>query len=116
MGLDQFAHLRRADGTEDREFAYWRKHPSLQGWMQRLYAEKTGVDDPDEFNCVEVELTVEDLDSLERNVRSGSLPATSGFFFGSGADDYYRDYDLAFVDRARQELASDGVIVYTSWW
>ena len=38
MGLDQYARVedgnKRAERA-DTEFAYWRKHPNLQGWMYR---------------------------------------------------------------------------------
>jgi len=44
------------------EIAYWRKHPNLQGWMEQLWREKGGKG---EFNCVDVELTREDLKQLE---------------------------------------------------
>ena len=72
MGLDQYATARKGEPTTDdegytyyedsMELAYWRKHPNLQGWMEDLYLEKGGEG---EFNCQDVELTLEDLDALE---------------------------------------------------
>jgi hypothetical protein len=96
-----------------REIAYWRKHPNLHGWMHRLWNQKgyTG-----HFNGDELELTREDLDQLEHAVVEGTLPGTSGFFFGNDADDYYREDDLAFIRNARAELFLGLRVFYNSSW
>ena len=150
MGLDQYAYVaaRKQQSSEfwesaeldpetkeytnktvekPREIAYWRKHPSLQGWMERLWREKKytvqvqdasePVDpDSDMFNGVEIELTWEDLDELERAVTHGQLPTTSGFFFGNPSDEYYREHDLKFIREARAELFSGLKVFYNSSW
>ena len=37
MGLDMYAYV----GTEGQcELAYWRKHPNLHGWMEKLWESK----------------------------------------------------------------------------
>lgn len=122
MGLDQYANARRGEPVEKDgrleypeqvELAYWRKHPNLQGWMENLYQSKGGTED---FNCVEVELTLEDLDLLEKAVTETELPETGGFFFGSNSDDTYRDQDLEFIESARQYINDGYTVVYTSWW
>jgi len=98
------------------EIAYWRKHPNLQGWMERLYEQKGGEE---EFNCAFVELTPTDLDSLEAAVKredGEALPLTEGFFFGHSSDDSYRQDDLAFIEKARQAIAQDMQVYYYSWW
>ena len=84
MGLDQYAAIRLDTKDEEgiwdtEELAYWRKHPHLQGFMENLYVEKGGTE---EFNCVDVELTLEDIDALEASVKGDELPETGGFFFG----------------------------------
>ena len=113
IGLDQYAMLRPFEGEDD-EIAYWRKHPNLQGWMENLYREKGGEG---EFNCVEVELTTEDINRLEEDIKDGLLPNTQGFFFGNDADEHYENSDLEFCANARKVLdADEGKIVYTSWW
>ena len=78
--------------TKPREVAYWRKHPNLHGWMEQLWIRKLATEGkaPSEgdfgstFNGVELELTHEDLDELERAVTHGQLPSTRGFFFEIG--------------------------------
>jgi len=110
--------------TEPREIAYWRKHPNLHGWMQRLWVRKTNeagiVDDnPDragEFNGVELELTWEDLEQLEQDICNKNLPNTSGFFFGSEKDDEYREHDLKFVREAKAEAFLGLKVFYNSSW
>ena len=52
MGLDMYAYCTENtitdidfDTPDDaHEFATWRKHPNLHGWMQQLYTNKGGVD------------------------------------------------------------------------
>ena len=82
---------------EKEEIHYWRKHPNLQGWMEELYYEKGG--ESSEFNCVNVQLTWEDLEKLEQNIKEGLLPETRGFFFGNNSDEEYREETLEFVDK-----------------
>jgi len=100
--------------TKPREIAYWRKHPNLHGWMERLAKSKNLKYDT--FNGVELELTHEDLDALERAVTHRQLPATTGFFFGDDADDYYQDRDLEFIKQARAELFFGLKVFYNSSW
>ena len=84
--------------SRPRELAYWRKHPNLHGWMEQLWLSKnteSGAVDFDavdsDFNGVELELTWEDIDQLEQDIRRGALPHTTGFFFGEPSDDHYRE-------------------------
>ena len=131
MGLDQNAYVitgRRVkdewsgDEVDEHEgLATWRKHPNLQGFMENLWIEKGGEDTGEnpfgsEFNCVELELTLEDIDRLEQNILAGGLPETSGFFFGDDADEYYRETDLEFCQNARKALADGQKVAYNSWW
>ena len=123
MGLDQYANARRGEAIVDdegytyyedsMELAYWRKHPNLQGFMQELYYEKGGEG---EFNCVDVELTLEDLDSLEATLDEGALPETAGFFFGSDSSEYYAEADREFIVAARAAIKQGYTVVYSSWW
>jgi hypothetical protein len=123
MGLDQFAFAVDKNGKRE-ELACWRKHPNLQGWMENLWESKgrpNAHEDKDsngmsDFNCVQLELTEEDLDSLEQDVTNASLPDTVGFFFGSNSDAVYGQQDLEFVKKAREALDSGLTVVYYSWW
>ena len=110
--------------TKPRELAYWRKHPNLQGWMESLWKRRmheTNRNIPESawgssFNGIEIELTFDDLDDLERAVTHGQLPGTSGFFFGDDADEYYRETDLKFIKNARAELFLGLKVFYNSSW
>ena len=123
MGLDQYAEARKGeptineDGdkvwTDSYELAYWRKHPSLQGFMQDLYNSKGGEG---EFNCVDVELELEDLESMEEALDENALPETSGFFFGENSEDYYAEQDRDFIVSARAAIKQGYTVVYSSWW
>ena len=123
MGLDQYANARKGEPTTDdegytyyedsMELAYWRKHPNLQGFMQDLYYEKGGEG---EFNCVDVELTLEDLDALEQTLDDEALPETAGFFFGTDSSDYYAEADREFIVAARAAIKQGYTVTYSSWW
>ena len=99
--------------TKPREIAYWRKHPNLHGWMQQLWESRGNSGD---FNGDELELTWNDLEILELDIIAGSLPGTSGFFFGNDADDHYREQDLKFIREAKAELFCGLKVFYNSSW
>ena len=139
MGLDQYATARKGkprtvkseytytdlDGTEHKgveeylewddtiELATWRKHPNLQGWMEELWYEKGGEG---EFNCVDLELTLNDLNALEATLDEEALPETAGFFFGNNADDHYAEADREFIVQARAAIKQGYKVIYSSWW
>ena len=136
MGLDMYAYVATKAGeqteywdgcefdpkTKDyenpkmkkpRELAYWRKHPNLHGWMHRLWESKGNIGS---FNGDELELTWDDLDKLEQDLKRKNLPDTTGFFFGNPADDYYLNDDLEFVKKAKAEAFLGLKVFYNSSW
>ena len=130
MGLDQYAAIRL--GTKDEEgnweqeeLAYWRKHPHLQGFMENLWeakgrpnANESSDENPfgSEFNCVDLELTLADIDALEASIKGEELPETGGFFFGDDSSKEYYYSDLEFCENARKALFFGETVVYSSWW
>ena len=105
--------------TKPYEIAYWRKHPNLHGWMEQLWVSKgrprQSVGWPI-FNGIELELTWDDLDNLERAIRHGQLPDTEGFFFGKPSDNHYYEQDLEFVNNAKAEVFLGLKVFYNSSW
>jgi hypothetical protein len=99
--------------NKPKELAYWRKHPNLHGWFHREWERLGNTGD---FNGDQLEIDWAMLERLEHDVVNGELPATSGFFFGNGADDYYRAQDLEFVKTARAELFLGLRVFYNSSW
>jgi hypothetical protein len=137
MGLDQYAYVAAKAGQNDewwgqydtpedqrtvakpREIAYWRKHPNLHGWMEQLWRSRNTDPSADPmFNGVELELTWEDLDRLEQDIKRGTVAQleTTGFFFGEPSDDYYNEQDLRFIREARAELFTGLKVFYNSSW
>jgi hypothetical protein len=140
MGLDMYAHAYRfaapsmledfprfgsgeiaaertnctIDGPKEgaSEFAYWRKHANLQGWMENL-ARELGFDE-ESFNCVWLRLTPQDLDRLEADMEKG-LETATGFFWGESTPE--KDaYTLQFIKSARYAMKKGVTIFYDSWW
>jgi hypothetical protein len=95
------------------ELAYWRKHPSLHGWMKNLWESKGNIGD---FNGDELELSWQDIDDLEQAVRHGQLPFTEGFFFGKPSDNVYYEQDLKFCVDAKAEIFLGFKVFYNSSW
>ena len=143
MGLDMYAYAVFQGGERDGEeesLADWRKHNRLHGWMEDLWEDKGrpyegDLDDAENgfgssFNCVPVELTLEDLDKLEADINEKVLPETGGFFFGddsfSWEDDdgkpfegnnyYHKETDLQFIEDARKAIQQGKKVYYNSWW
>lgn len=136
MGLDQYAYVAAKAGqreefydravwvdndlvsttvAEPREIAYWRKHPNLHGWMQRLWEAKGNEGN---FNGDELELTWQDIDALEQDIKSGTIAelGTTGFFFGKPSDSVYHEQDLQFCQDAKTELFLGLKVFYNSSW
>ena len=140
MGLDQLAYSRPATATNDEtdeHLVSWRKHPNLQGWMERLWRKQKYGDaanpDPitglgydnhtcmaDPFNQEEVELTLDDIERLRLDIQNKTLNGghgdTTGFFFGDSSDEYYRETDIEFCDKAKEALSKGCKVIYYSWW
>ena len=140
MGLDMYAYVAVKEGQQrefyesavidvdsgdlknttvarPHEIAYWRKHPNLHGWMEQLWNSRNGGhQDCNIFNGIELELTWEDLEVLELDIIAGTLPNTTGFFFGNDSDDHYREQDLKFIRDARAELFLGLKVFYNSSW
>ena len=133
MGLDMYAYVGRKGQhneyweqfgeeipedkkvSEPQELAYWRKHPNLHGWMEKLYEAKGG---DEEFNGVELELTWEDIDMLEQDIKNGTMAklGTTGFFFGKPSDNAYYEQDLQFCIDAKAECFLGRKVFYNSSW
>jgi hypothetical protein len=151
MGLDQYAFSRPPAAQmvlpfaeedpppikDETPFAEWRKHNRLQGWMEQLWQDKgcPGVRSLDDkvsptveqifgnaFNCIDLELTLEDLVNLEVAMLNRDLPECGGFFFGNDSysdydDEYgYKNLDLEFIAEAKERMADGHKIYYGCWW
>lgn len=139
MGLDQYAYSRpprKRNSDDDVQLMEWRKHNRLQGWMQQLWENKgcpnaqTEGDEMGDFNCVELQLTAQDIDDLEYSINNFELPEANGFFWGSDSyfwnneDDepfpeneyWYKSNDLMFIESARKALDNKHRIYYSCWY
>jgi len=68
------------------------------------------------FNNQPIRLTLTDLEQLETAVLRGELPVSSGFFWGEDSSEEYKEKDLAFIRDAREALANNMDVYYSSWW
>jgi hypothetical protein len=144
MGLDQYASARKGEPTlvetgtttyddengkevvekimenewaDSYDLCDWRKHPNLQGFMEDLWDGKGSPgEDGEGFNCVDLELTLEDIDELEIAIKGADLPETGGFIFGGDSSEYYKEQDLQFCEDAKEALGNGYTVIYSSWY
>ena len=136
MGLDQYAYLRNKDsklnGTiTDEDYSNikyeWRKHARLQVFMRNLHREKNPDAHEGSFglgfnNESSLELTIEDLEKLEKAIKEDYYGcfASDGFFWGQQFQEEsvkeYKDQDKNFVKWARQELKDGNKVFYSCSW
>ena len=135
MGLDQYAYARpprKRNSDDDVQVAEWRNQNRLEGWMESLWQSKgcPNANEDYDFNCVPLQLTSQDIDSLEEAILNFELPETDGFFFGSDSyfwtdendepfrdnDYWYKESDLTFVQEARKMLDKKWRVFYSSWY
>lgn len=132
MGLDQDLYAVRDDN--EITLAYWRKFPSLNAWMIRLYEQKrrmsnelppyqrkcTGeirriYSDHHPMNGNKVELSKEDLENLERDVIAHNLPKNcSGSCWGD--DDDYKKVEIGVIGKAKEYMEKGYKIFYSCGW
>lgn len=113
MGLDQYA---RSDNFKEPKFQ-WRKHAKLQEFMEAKWNEKL----QEGFNCVDLPLSLEDINELETAITSNTLPESrGGMFFGrqyqDESSDEYKEQDLEFCEWAKNEIEQGRKVIYHCWW
>jgi hypothetical protein len=117
MGLDAFLFIVNNETNESEELTCFRKFNALQGFMEDLYREKGGTEE--DFNCIPLELTDEDLMELEMRLRHNLLTPREGFFFGAQEVSDYHKEDLRFAlekIKSLKESGADFKVMYDSWW
>ena len=125
MGLDMYAYAGKF--TQDpqdpaavipegeiTEIHYWRKFNAFHGKMEELYRSRGGKN---EFNLNYIELTLEDLESLSKDLEQNNFTPVQGFFFGSQVVCPEDLEELKeFIEEAKLYLAEGDQIAYSSWW
>lgn len=126
MGLDQYAFSTDdieniKEGNVHFEFE-WRKHAKLHEFMVDVFNKKGGVNGEHGFNCNPVELSIDDIDQLEKAINTKTLPhSEGGCFWGhqfqEESQEEYREIDLEFCQWARQVLSGGSRrVFYDCWW
>lgn len=120
MGLDMYSYFTSEepnsevdfieDEIDDKQIWYWRKHPNLHGWMEKLYKEKNGKNS--DFNNSALLLNEKDINKLIIDIINKNLPFTQGFLFGESKNDKEeRLDDLKFCVKAL-DLINNGYFIY----
>lgn len=96
---------------------YWRKHPDLHDYMERLYIERGGEE---EFNCVNLILNKEDIEKLIENIKAQIngdkvFRERKGFFFGKTIEEDW-EKDLEAFNEVLLSTDWDKETIYYSAW
>ena len=114
MGLDQYAHTKAKGKSKSIEICYWRKHANLNEYMTQLAVAKLVVDSASKFNCVALELTLNDILKLEERIKNDDLPHGEGFFWGQSSPEDKKT-DLEFIAKAKEAFAKGEQVFYSCW-
>lgn len=121
MGLDMYAFKVKLEKVFDdfhysqeepiSELYYWRGHQDLHHWMHDLYKKKGGV--RKQFNQIPLRLTLEDLNKLEQDI-----PELHNAFDYVEEKDFIaeKNYDLKFIQEAKEAIANGFAVYYDSSW
>lgn len=121
MGLDMYLVARRnkkSAGPLDFaepvkvELHYWRKHPNLHGYFEKLYMQRGGEG---EFNCKDLKLTEDDCHQVIAHTKAGTLPDTRGSFFGQSLPEHDPGTILA-MEKAIAEIRDGNAVIYSAWY
>jgi len=123
MGLDMYIEIIQ-DSEEEEELdpvLYWRKQPALHEWFHQLALDKKI--EFDDFNCVPVPLTKEDIFKLQQDLNNRTLDfGAKGFFFGSNdsmSEEEIKDWchdRLQDCNKLLKSIEAGNQIQYNSWW
>ncbi len=85
--------------------------------MQQLYASRTGITSPKDFNCVHVVLSRNDLFDLQKDIIDGNIQPVSGFFFGEQmiCPEKKRQV-MEAITLALLEVSEGKVVSYSAWF
>lgn len=120
MGMDQYAYaIKPEDAISDTEFtwqyqdefAYWRKHYSLNNYFIPLYYQKGGVNGVKDCGF-SVRLTRDDLQKLKYVILHNQLP--EGYDLCSRRQNIV--YDLKFIKEANRAIADGYEVYYSADW
>lgn len=94
------------------DLGYWRKFNALHAYMEDLYKNQGGKD---EFNCIMLHLTEDDLNDLEKNLNNPE--PVEGFFSGL-QEIHSKDIKTTkvFIKEAKEAIKEGYMIFYDSWW
>ena len=127
MGLDQFAFINAKTVKDKNGSTYlkgeqeitWRKHARLQEFMETLWHQKGNEK---EFNCVDLQLTKDDLEELQKQIECNYYDHFSkgGFFWGHRHQEErvseYLEQDKKFVADALQAVEKGNTVIYNCWY
>lgn len=115
MGLDMDFYKVNGNGEKE-HLHYFRKHSDLHGLLQECWAEKNLDKSGDDFNCVDFEITLDEvkrvIDFMEDR---HNKPHYVGFFWGQSTEEDWMETATLFQEITN--LLEEGKkVIYNAWW
>ena len=114
MGLDMYFY--RGHTEENHQIFYFRKHSDLHGFLMDIWLSMNPDKSRDDFNCEELEITKEILDSIENECKNWTHKKYNGFFWGSSYDVDWERTEDELIPLLKEELKNGNKVYYFPWW
>jgi hypothetical protein len=114
MHLQQWAFARPPGRVhKDEEICHWSGHRMLHSFMATLALQRNLIEATKDFNDVELQLTLKDLEKLK-----GYVFRTYGLKGPLGANDYlycrYEETDIVFIEKSKNWIKKGYIVIYNS--
>jgi hypothetical protein len=114
MGLDMDFYKVDKNGEKE-HLHYFRKHADLHGVLQDEYLRKNPEKSVEDFNCIDYELTMDDVANVTKFIEENSDKHYSGFFWGRSCEEDWEETITLFTKI--YNLLKDGhKVIYVPWW
>lgn len=115
MGLDMDFYKVNTNGEKE-HLHYFRKHSDLHGVIQECWLEKNPDMDGEDFNCVEFEITMNEVDRINDFMANRHTNKHyTGFFWGQSNEEDWKE-TIPVLEEISDLLSKNQKVVYTSWW
>ena len=113
MGLDMDFYKVNTNGKKE-HLHYFRKHADLHGVLLDCYLEKNPDKNPSDFNCVDFEVTKNEVKRIKKFMKERPTHY-HGFFWGTSTEEDWEETKTLFKEISSL-LKENYKIIYTPWW
>lgn len=115
MGLDMNFYKVNGNGQQE-HLHYFRKHSDLHGVLQDCWLEKNPGKNAEEFNCIDFEITLEEvMRVIDFMSNRHTKKHYKGFFWGQSTEEDWEETIVALKE-ILMALETGEKVIYVCWW